>query len=115
VAAIDGDHAPGDIARRIGDEQQERAIEIARLPEAVLRDPLDDGLAFLAREELAVQVGFDVCVPDGIDADAVARPLERERPGQLKQTALDAAYAATLPATRRPGIDATLTIVPGAR
>jgi hypothetical protein len=37
-AAVDHDDAAGHVARRVGGEQQERAVEVGRRPEAALRD-----------------------------------------------------------------------------
>ena len=83
-----------------------------RLAESPLRHSLDQRLAGLAREEVAVDVGLDVAGRERVDADLVARELERERLVRWISPAFEAAYAGTCAATRRPRIDAMLMIEP---
>src|SRR5262245_3673350 len=82
LPAIDHHGRAGHEPARIGGEQQEHAVEIARLTEAAERDVADDRGTALAREIIAVHLGRDPSRRDRIGPDAAAGKLERERAGE---------------------------------
>src|SRR5260370_20550525 len=88
VAAIDRNDRAGHIgARRRGQEQQ-RAVEVRRLSDALQRDAVDEVLAGLGLKELAVEIGLDIARRQRIDEDAIARQLHRQHMGQMNEAGL---------------------------
>src|SRR5579863_2643259 len=83
LAAVGDDGGAGDKAAGVGDEQQERPIEIAFFAEAADRDFALERCAALALQIVAVELGDDPARRDGIDADALERKFERQRLGKL--------------------------------
>src|SRR5262249_58108811 len=73
LAAVDHVGGAGDIAAGVGGEQQQHAIEIARLAEAAGGDVARHFRAFWAFEKFAVELRDDEAVRDGVDT-ATARP-----------------------------------------
>ena len=72
LAAVDHDRGAGDVASRVGDEQQQGAVEIAVLAEAADRDVAGELLALFALEVVAVDLGDEPAGRDGIDAPGPA-------------------------------------------
>src|SRR2546430_8902927 len=60
VAAIDRNDRAGDIGARRRRQEQQRAVEVRRLCDALQRDAVDQILAGLGLEEFAVEVGLDI-------------------------------------------------------
>src|SRR5215471_8121072 len=88
LAAVDHDGGASHVASRIRDEQQERAVEIAVLAEAADRDVAGELPAFLAAQEVAVDLGDEPAGRDGVDAHALEGELEAERLGDLHHAGL---------------------------
>src|SRR3954452_1711006 len=78
MATVDSNHAPGHVRARLGGKQQERPVKLAGRPEAPLRHPLDQRLAWLRLEEGVVQLGLDVARRQRVYPDLVPRPFEGE-------------------------------------
>ena len=113
LPAVDDDRRAGDEAAGVGRQQQQRAVEVARLAEAADRNVALDRRAALAFEIVAVQLGDDPARRDGVDADALERELERQRLGELDHAGLRHRIGARRPSPRSsPSIEAMLTIAP---
>lgn len=79
MAAVDGQEDARHPGRGVGREEEEGGVEILRSAEPSHRDALDHGLAGGGGEEVGIDVGLDIARRERVDADAVARPFERER------------------------------------
>src|SRR5262249_30681454 len=79
LAAVGDDGCPGDEAAGVGDEQQQRAVEIALHAEAAHRNIALDGLAFLTHQIIAIELGDDPAGRNGVDANALEGEFERQR------------------------------------
>src|SRR5262249_48270259 len=88
LAAVDHIGGAGDIAAGVGGEQEEHAVEIARLAEAAGRDVARHLRALGALEKFAVEFGDDKAGRDGVDAHAAEGQLDRERLGELDDAGL---------------------------
>lgn len=78
MAAVDGEAAAGHVASCLAGEQEEGAVELAHLSGAAHGDALDHGLAVVALEKVVIDLGLEIARRDGVDADAMARPVERQ-------------------------------------
>src|SRR5690242_3395144 len=83
LPAIYDDGGARNEAARIGDEQKQRAVEIAFLTEAAHGDFAFDRGACFAREILAVEISHDPAGRDGVHAYALESQLEPQRLGEL--------------------------------
>src|SRR6185437_590847 len=81
--AVDHDGGAGDVGPCVGDQQQQRAVEVAVVAEAAHRDVALDGRAGLAVEVVVVDLGDEPAGRDGVDAYALEGELERQRLGGL--------------------------------
>ena len=88
LAAVDHDGGTRDVAAGIGDQQQQRAVEIAFLAEASYGDFAFDRGALLAQQIFAVEIGYDPARRDGVDPDALEGKLETESLGELDDAGL---------------------------
>ena len=79
MAAVDNDDRARHVRAGIGCEQQQRPVEILWRADPALRNPLDHRLAGFAREELAIDRGFDIAGCKRVDANAMPREFERHR------------------------------------
>jgi hypothetical protein len=78
MTAINLDSRAGDVAACLRGEQQQCAIEIFRFAKPTLRDAFDQLEARVGSEEIAIEISLDVAGAKRIDANAVARPFERQ-------------------------------------
>ena len=69
-------------APAFGGQQQQRPVELGQIAGAPHRHARQQPLAGLARQKLGVDLGREVARRDGVDADAVARQLQRHRLGE---------------------------------
>src|SRR5438552_6368329 len=83
VAAIDRDDRAGHIGTRRRRQEQQGAVEVRRLSDALQRDAVDQILAGLGLEEFAVEVGLDIARRQRVDEDAVARQLHCQHMGEM--------------------------------
>src|SRR5437868_6714608 len=100
VAAIDRNHRAGDIGARRRREEQQGAVEVRRLSDALQRDAVDQVLAGLGLEEFAVEIGLDIARRQRVDENAVARQLHRQHMRQMDEAGLRGAIGRHL--TDRP-------------
>src|SRR5512134_551367 len=77
-AAVHRDVGAGDVARLLGHEERHHRGDLLGLGQAAHRDRVDDLLAHV-RADRAHQVGLDVARRDGVDGDALAHHLLRQR------------------------------------
>src|SRR5580700_5013515 len=91
VAAIDRDDRAGHIGARRRDQEQERPVEILGLRNALQRNAVDQVLAGLGLEELAIEVGLDIARRQRVDEYPVTRQLHRQHAGQMKEPGLGGA------------------------
>ena len=82
-ASVDGQDRAVDVLRRRRREEDGGAGDVGRLAPAAGGDALEDRAAAVGvgAQGLGV-VGLDVARRDGVDVDALRRPLVREQPGQ---------------------------------
>src|SRR5215471_5533270 len=83
MPAIDRHDTAGHERPGIRNQEQQRSIKFVELSEASLWHPLDERFSMFALEELIIQLSCEISGCQRIDADAVTRPLERERLGHL--------------------------------
>ena len=78
--AIHRHHAACHVARGVGRQQQDGAVEIGFGADAALRNSFGQFLARRGRPEIMVHLGIDIARRQRIDPDAVAGPFG-SRPG----------------------------------
>src|SRR5262245_24181320 len=83
LPTVDDDGGAGDEAAGVGDEQKQRAVEIALLAEPAHGDLAFDRGALFAYEIIAIDVGHDPAGRDGVHTHALKGKLEPERLGEL--------------------------------
>src|SRR5712671_1099747 len=88
VAAIDCDNRAGHIGARRRGQKKQRAVEIRRLRDPPQRNTVDQPLAGLALEVLAIKIGLDIAGRQRVDENAVTRQLHRQHMGQVNQARL---------------------------
>src|SRR6266851_6877999 len=102
VAAIDRNYRASDIGARRRRQEQQRAVEVRRLRDALQRDAIDQVLAGLGLEELAVEIGLDIARRQRIDENAVPRQLHRQHMGQMNEASLRRAIGRDPPDRAQP-------------
>ena len=81
MAAIDRDDAAGHVGAGVGGQQEQRAVEFARLAQAAAAERAgSSALAGIAGEERVVKVRLDIAGRERVDPNAVPRPLQCEAP-----------------------------------
>lgn len=88
MAAVYGEAAAGHVAGGVAGQQEQGAVELAHLADAAHGDAFDHGGGVVAAEERVVDLGLEIAWRDGVDADAVARPVQGEQAGKVRNGGL---------------------------